>query len=89
MAMEELDEFEVLWRETCCGAATRASRRRARSSPAPVQPSEAPAAARSRPVDVPNPKAAPACRWDGPRDGDHDDGGGGKASIVPPHHVVL
>jgi hypothetical protein len=41
--------------------------RRARPSPAPpmpVQPPKAPAAPRSRPVDVPNPKAARAsCRW--------------------------
>jgi len=56
-----------------------------------VQPSsEAPAAARSRPVDVPKPKAARARRWDGPRDGDRrdDDGGGGKANIVPPHLLL-
>ncbi|KAG2626203.1 uncharacterized protein LOC120701279 [Panicum virgatum] len=88
MAMEELDEFEVLWPETCCHT----SEPPPRASPAPVQPSsEAPAAARSRPVDVPNPKAARARRWDGPRDdGDRrdDDRGGGKANIVPPHLLV-
>ncbi|RLM98828.1 hypothetical protein C2845_PM06G00330 [Panicum miliaceum] len=85
MGMEELDEFEVLWPETRCHA------RELPPPPVPVQlvrPSEAPAAERSRPLDVPNPKAARACRWDGPRDADHDDGGGGKANIVPPHLLL-
>ncbi|RCV16816.1 hypothetical protein SETIT_3G168400v2 [Setaria italica] len=64
MAMEELDEFEVLWPETSCHS--RAHGPPTSSSPVPVQvqPSEAPAAARSRPVDVPNPRVARvSCRW--------------------------
>ncbi|RLN28821.1 hypothetical protein C2845_PM05G31290 [Panicum miliaceum] len=86
--MEELDEFEVLWPETCC-VAREPPPPSSPSAPAQlVRPSEAPAAARSRPVDVPNPKAARACRWDGPRDAEHDDGGGGKANIVPPHLLL-
>ncbi|OEL16357.1 hypothetical protein BAE44_0022624 [Dichanthelium oligosanthes] len=90
--MEELDEFEVLWPETSCGH-THGPPTSSSPLPLQVQPSEAPAAARSRPVDVPSPKAAArACRWDGPRDCDHDDhgGGGGRGNdnIVPPHLLL-
>lgn len=96
MAMEEFDEFEVLWPEpeTCH---THEPPPRC-SSPVPVQaaqPSDAPAA-RSRPVDVPGPKgAARSWRWNGhrPRDGGdhHDDGGvsGSNSSAIVPPHLLL
>ncbi|KAJ1263773.1 hypothetical protein BS78_09G212400 [Paspalum vaginatum] len=79
--MEELDECEVLWPETWDTHEHKPPP--GSSSPVPVHPSEAPVA-RSRPVDVPSPKAAG--RWKGTaRDGDRD--GGGNA-IVPPHLLL-
>jgi hypothetical protein len=89
--MEELHEFEVLWPETCH---THEPPPPPPSPPVPVQAaqtSDAPAA-RSRPVDVPGPKAADSWRWNGlgPRDGsgDHGDDGGNGSAIVPPHLLL-
>ncbi|WVZ99355.1 hypothetical protein U9M48_044676 [Paspalum notatum var. saurae] len=81
--MEELDECEVLWPETW-------DRDTHEPPPSPVRvhPSEA----RSRPVDVPCPKAAAArsCRANGPtRDGDHGGGGGGSSNAIVPPHLLL
>ncbi|CAN6327507.1 unnamed protein product [Urochloa humidicola] len=88
--MEELDEFEVLWPDTC-GHALAPPPPPASPSPVPVHvlPSSEPppAAARSRPVDIPTPKApARARRWNG----DHDGGGavGNAKDIVPPHLLL-
>lgn len=90
MAMEELDEFEVLWPDTCHTHTDHDPPPVPVITPisSPVQPSESPTpcpkqrcSARSRPVDVPG--AARLRRWKY-GDEEENDGGDGK-KIVPPH----
>ncbi|CAN6336999.1 unnamed protein product [Urochloa humidicola] len=81
--MEELDEFEVLWPETW--GHVRAPPPPPSSSPVPPAQVAQPSEARSLPVDVPIPKAAPrARRWSG----GHDDAGNDAKDIVPPHLLL-
>ncbi|XP_066365519.1 protein S40-6-like [Miscanthus floridulus] len=90
MAMEELDEFEVLWPEPETCHTHEPPPPPPSLSPLPVQPAQPSdaSAARSRPVDVPGPKAARSWRCSRPRDdsGDHDDDNG--SAIVPPHLLL-
>ncbi|XP_062231967.1 protein S40-1-like [Phragmites australis] len=95
MAMEELDEFEVLWPDAYAHAHAHAAHEPPASSaspPVPVHPPESLSmsrpkqrcSARSRPVDVPSAARLHRCNW---KDDDDDEKDGVK-DIVPPHLLV-